>query len=106
MTKLAFLFPGRDADRENNPSFFKSLEDTIQSVARADTSFEIFTLPNSLPEETEMAYWYVHPLMFSSLIAAAKRAEDAGFDVVVIGCVGATDAEYAIKEVLNIPRWG
>jgi allantoin racemase len=104
--KLAFLFPGRDVERENNPTFFKSLKATIESVKRPDTSVEILTLPNSLPEETEMAYWYVHPTMFSALIRVAKRAERDGFDGVVIGCVGSTDAEYAIKEVLDIPAVG
>ena len=104
--RLAFVFPGRDVDKENNPSFFKSLQATIESVKRPDTSVEILTLPDSLPEETEMAYWYVHPLMFSALVATAKRAEEQGFDAVIVGCVGATDAEYAIKEVLDIPAVG
>ncbi|MDA4114716.1 MAG: aspartate/glutamate racemase family protein [Thaumarchaeota archaeon] len=104
--RLAFVFPGRDVDKKNNPSFFRSLEATIDSVKRPETSVEILTLPDSLPEETEMAYWYVHPLMFSGLVAAAKHAEEEGFDAVIVGCVGATDAEYAIKEVLDIPAVG
>lgn len=104
--KLAYLFPGRTADRDDNPEFFHSLEATIEGVKRRDTSVEIITLPDSLPEEGEMAYWYAHPKMFSAMIVAAKRAEKAGFDGVIVGCVGATDAEYGVKEVLDIPVVG
>ncbi len=104
--KLAYLHPGRDSDKRTNPEFFKALEGAIRSVARRDTSFEIRGLPDSVPEENEMAYWYVHPRIFSSLIVAAKHAEKDGFDAVVIGCVGATEAEYAVKEVLDIPVAG
>jgi allantoin racemase len=104
--KLAYLHPGRDSDKGVNPEFFKALENAIRGVARPDTTFEILGLPDSVPEENEMAYWYVHPRMFSSLVASAKRAEKEGFDAVVIGCVGATEAEYAIKEVLDIPVAG
>lgn len=104
--KLAFMFPGREVEKTNNPSFFKSLEATIKSVKRPDTEFKIYALPNDLPEENEMAYWYVHPKMFSAMIGVAKQAERDGNDVVVIGCVGSTDAEYGIKEVLDIPAVG
>jgi len=104
--KLAFIFPGREQDLKSSPSFYQSLQNTIESVKRPDTSYEILSLSNSLPEENEMAYWYVHPRMFSALIGAAKRAEKNGFDAVIVGCVGATDAEYGVKEVLDIPAVG
>jgi len=104
--KIAYLFPGRDADRRDNPSFFKALEATIAGVKRPETEVTVFTLPGQLPGEAEMAYWYVHPKVFSAMIPAAKRAEKEGYDAVVIGCVGSTDAEYAIKEVLEVPVVG
>jgi Asp/Glu/hydantoin racemase len=104
--KLAYIFPGRDAERKDNPSFFKSLKAAMDSVKRPDTSISILTLPGRLPGEAEMAYWYVHPKVFSAMIPVAERAQRDGFDAVVIGCVGSTDAEYAIKEVLDIPAVG
>lgn len=104
--RLAYLHPGKESDKKVTPEFFTALEGAIRSVARPDTSFEVWGIPGALPEEDEMAYWYVHPKVFSGMIANAKRAEKAGFDGVVIGCVGATDAEYAIKEVLDIPAAG
>src|SRR2546428_6896837 len=104
--RLAYIHPGKESDKKVTPEFFTSLEGVIRSVARPETSFEIWGLPGKLPEEDEMAYWYVHPKIFSAMIANAKRAENEGFDGVVIGCVGATDAEYAIKEVLEIPVAG
>jgi Asp/Glu/hydantoin racemase len=104
--KLAFLFPGREVEKKNNPAFFKSLEATINSVKRPDTEVRIYGLPNDLPEENEMAYWYVHPKMFSAMIATAKQAERDGNDAIVVGCVGSTDAEYGIKEVLGVPAVG
>ena len=104
--RLAYLHPGKESDKKVTPEFFTALEGVIRSVARPETSFEIWGLEGKLPEEDEMAYWYVHPKIFSAMIANAKRAENEGFDGVVIGCVGATDAEYAIKEVLDIPVAG
>ncbi len=104
--KLAFIFPGKESEKEANPAFFKSLKDTIDSVKRPDTSVKIYALPNDLPDEAEMAYWYVHPKMFSAMIPVARQAQKDGCDAVVIGCVGSTDAEYGIKEVLDIPAVG
>jgi Asp/Glu/hydantoin racemase len=104
--KLAFLFPGKEAEKEANPEFFRSLQGTIDSVKRPDTDVRIYALPNNLPDEGEMAYWYVHPKMFSAMIGIAKKAEKDGADAVVVGCVGSTDAEYGIKEVLDIPAVG
>jgi allantoin racemase len=106
MMRLAYIHPGKESDKKVTPEFFTALEGAIRSVARPDTSVEVWGLPGPLPEEDEMPYWYVHPKIFSAMIANAKRAEKAGFDGVVIGCVGATDAEYAIKEALNIPVVG
>jgi allantoin racemase len=104
--RLAYLHPGKESDKKVTPEFFAALESSIRSVARPETSFEIWGIEGPLPEEDEMAYWYVHPKVFSGMIGNAKRAEKAGFDGVVIGCVGATDAEYGAKEVLNIPVVG
>lgn len=104
--KLAFIFPGKESEKEANPAFFKSLKETIDSVKRADTKVEIYALPNDLPDEAEMAYWYVHPMMFSGMIGVARKAQKDGADAVVIGCVGSTDAEYGVKEVLDVPAVG
>ncbi len=104
--KLAYLHPGRESRKKVTPEFFRVLEGVIRSVARPDTTFEIIGLPETLPEEKELIYWYVHPMLYNELIVAAKRAEKDGFDAVVIGSVGATEAEYAIKEVLDIPVVG
>src|ERR1700722_12515560 len=89
MMRLAYIHPGKESDKQVTPEFFKEMEGAIRNVVRPDTSFEIWGLPGNLPEEDEMAYWYVHPKIFSGMIANAKRAEKAGFDGVVIGCVGA-----------------
>jgi Asp/Glu/hydantoin racemase len=104
--KLAFIFPGKESEKDANPAFFKSMRETIDSVRRPDTTVEIYALPNDLPDEAEMAYWYVHPKMFSAMIGVARRAQKDGMDAVVVGCVGSTDAEYGIKEVLDIPAVG
>lgn len=104
--KLAFLFPGAESEKKANPTFFESLKGTIDSVKRPDTNVEIYAIPDPLPPEAEMAYWYVHPMMFSAMVPVAKKAERDGCDAVVVGCVGSTDAQYAIKEILDIPVVG
>lgn len=104
--KLAFLYLAREAERKPNAKVFESLEKTIESVKRADTAVKVCLLRDSAPPDGEMGYWYMHPKMYTEMIPVAMQAQDDGFDAVVIGCVGSTDAEYAIKEVLDIPVVG
>lgn len=105
--RLAYLYPGRESDKDVYPEYFETLERVIKTVVRADTSFEIRGLSDDVPEETEEElYWYIRMRYYSEVVAAAKKAEVDGFDAVVIGSVGATEAEYAIKEALSIPVAG
>ncbi len=104
--RILFLYAGRDSDRNTNPDYFKALEKSIVEVARPETQVEVRGLSDNVYETVEALYWYSHPRVIEELCVAAKKAERDGYDCVVIGCVGAVDAEYAIKEILNIPVVG
>ena len=40
--RLAYLHPGKESDKRVTPEFFTALEGAIRSVARSETSFEIW----------------------------------------------------------------
>lgn len=104
--KLAFLFPFRDSDMHRERGLIEALSNDIKKVARADTEVEIFGLPEDIFDLSEGIYFYAHPKVTTGMIYRAKKAEKQGFDGIIIGEVGAVDAEYSLKEILNIPVVG
>lgn len=104
--RILYLYPGKESDKEKIPGYFAALKNSIKEVARPDTEVEIRGLSEKVMEELEMIYWYSHPQVVVDMMVEAKKAERDGFDAVVIGCVGAVEAEFCLKEVLDIPVAG
>lgn len=100
------MYGARDSDRNHDPAFFEGLDNALRRVARSDTEIEIWGLSDDVCDAVESVYWYAHSKATTDMIYKAKKAEQEGFDGVVIGCVGAVDAEYALKEILSIPVVG
>ena len=96
----------RESDKITNPDFFEKLEHGIKQVARPESRIEIRGLSDSFYGTAEGLYWYSHPRATEELCIEAKRGEKEGYDAVIIGCVGAVEAEYVIKEALSIPVVG
>ena len=84
----------------------QALDDAIKKVARDDTEIEIWGLPENVFDMSEGIYTYAHSNVTTGMIYRAKKAERKGFDGVIIGEVGAVEAEYALKEILSIPVIG
>jgi allantoin racemase len=104
--RLLFLYGSRDSDKKDDPSFFEGINNALQQVSRQDTRFEVWGLTDNVFDVSESVYWYAHSKAVTDMIYKARKAEKEGFDGIVIGCVGAVDAEYALKEVLSIPVVG
>jgi len=104
--RLLFLYGARDSDKNTDPAFFEGLNNTLRQVSRSDTEIEVWGLTDNVFDVSESVYWYAHSKAVTDMIYKAKKAEKEGFDGVIIGCVGAVDAEYALKEILSIPVVG
>lgn len=104
--KLLFLYAGKDTDKQENPEFFKELNRSLREVARPDTEIEIRGMSDKILDMSEALYWYAHSKVVDDMIERVKTAEKEGFDGVIMGCVGAVEAEYVLKEILNIPVVG
>lgn len=104
--RLLFLVMVRESEKKTRPDFFKALESAISQVARPGTEVKIQGLSDIFPDTSEALYWYAQPRATDELCYLARKGEKEAYDGVVIGCVGAVEAEYAIKEALNIPVVG
>jgi len=104
--KLLFLYAGKDTDKQENPEFFKELNRSMKEVARPDTHIEIRGMSDKIFDMSEALYWYAHSRVVNDMVDKVKTAEREGFDGVIIGCVGAVEAEYVLKEILTIPAVG
>jgi allantoin racemase len=104
--RLLFLYAGRDSDKKKTPTFFEELNTALRQVSRRDTEIEIWGMSDDIFDMSEALYWYAHSKVVTEMIYKAKKAENQGFDGVIIGCVGSVEAEYALKEILNIPVVG
>ncbi len=104
--KLMFLFPGKDSDMRREAALVEALSSDIKKITRPDTKIEIWGLPEDVFDFSEGTYFYAQSSMTTGMLYRARKAEKEGFDGVIIGDVGAVEAEYALKEILNIPVIG
>lgn len=106
MNRILYLFSGKESDKKKMPAYFASLQKEMDDISRTDTRIEVRGLSDRVPDQSEMVYWYSHSVVVEEMIEQARKAEKEGFDAAIIGCFGNVEAEYALKEVLDIPVVG
>ena len=104
--KILYIYSGKETDKQRIPEYFEALKSTIDSVKRPDSIFEIKGLSGEIPEEEEVIYWYAHPFITVGMIKLVREVGIENYDGVLIGCVGSHEAEYSLKEILDIPVVG
>jgi len=106
--KAVFLHTGKESekDTEGLSNWLNNVKKTIDGIKRSDMEVELRGCSDAIYPESEVFYWYSHPQIVVDMIKEARKAEREGFDAVIIGCVGQVEAEYAIKEALDIPVIG
>jgi len=73
------------------------------AVKREDTQVEVLGILGKMPSQAEMVYWYAHPFMTLGMVRRVAELTPGEYDGVIIGDVGGQEAEYALKELLDIP---
>jgi len=104
--KILYIYAGKETDKKRIDKYFKDLESVIKNVKRIDTTVEIRGLSGEIPEEEEVIFWYSHPYITVGMIELVRKLNIKNYDGVLIGCVGSHEAEYSLKEILNIPVIG
>lgn len=106
MNRILYLYSGKESDKKKMPAYFASLQEAMKHISRDDTRIEIRGLSDRIPDASEMVYWYSHSIVVQEMIEQARKAQKEGFEAVIIGCFGNVEAEYALKEILDIPVVG
>ena len=104
--KILYIYAGKESDKKRIPQYFKKKKKTIECVKREETEVDIKGLEGKTPEEEEVIYWYSHPYITVGMIEIARKLKTEDYDGVLIGCVGSHEAEYSLKELLDIPVIG